>query len=655
MRDRSFLLLISLLISLVLLLSVSSYEQVYDCRADYDIDARLDTLERAVVGTETVKWHNNTFSATSDIYIHLYLNAFSNDSATFIRESGLKLSEESRGWIRILSILDLQSNREISRGLRFVHPDDGNVFDSTVAILSLDRAVKSKDSISFRIQFYAKLPRAISRTGWAPGTQFYMIAQWFPKIGVFQNGTWNCHQVHDLTEPFSDFGTYNVRVTVPTGFVVGATGQASGEEVNVDGTVTHIFNANGIQDFAWVASSALIVKEHNFSYPGIPRVVVRLLLQPDHSTLGNRYFSAIDTAIKYFGIWYGPYPYGTITLVDIPRTASLGEAEYPALIVASANDYSVKNDFSLENVIIHQYGHQYWHEMVANDGFEYPWLDEGINSFCADKLVRKIYGPFVSVYKIADVYPVRLFPFLEFAGFPLAALIGDVWIPQQYNGLSDYLENVKTDAISEWGFHAFVQKSYHVMAYNKPELVLNTLEGLIGEKVMTRILRNYFEIFQYKHPTPAEFENVCEHVSGRRLVWLFNELIEGTGTVDYAISSIDYFRETDLSTNITSYEVKVLVMKNGSVTIPIDVRLKLEDGSIIDTTWSGEKRWGVLKFVVHSVPKFAQVDPFNKIPIDICYSNNSYVINSDMRGIVYWVNQIVSYVQNFLFTFLALI
>jgi hypothetical protein len=148
---------------------------------------------------------------------------------------------------------------------------------------------------------------------------------------------------------------------------------------------------------------------------------------------------------------------------------------------------------------------------------------------------------------------------------------------------------------------------------------------------------------------------VCEHVSGRRLVWLFNELIEGTGTVDYAISSIDYFRETDLSTNITSYEVKVLVMKNGSVTIPIDVRLKLEDGSIIDTTWSGEKRWGVLKFVVHSVPKFAQVDPFNKIPIDICYSNNSYVINSDMRGIVYWVNQIVSYVQNFLFTFLALI
>jgi hypothetical protein len=181
MQDRSFLLLISLLISLVLLLSVSSYEQVYDCRADYDIDARLDTLERAVVGTETVKWHNNTFFPTSDIYIHLYLNAFSNDSATFIRESGLKLSEESRGWIRILSILDLQSNREISRGLRFVHPDDGNVFDSTVAILSLDRAVKSKDSISFRIQFYAKLPRAISRTGWAPGTQFYMIAQWFPK------------------------------------------------------------------------------------------------------------------------------------------------------------------------------------------------------------------------------------------------------------------------------------------------------------------------------------------------------------------------------------------------------------------------------------------------------------------------------------------
>ncbi|MGC8595029.1 MAG: M1 family metallopeptidase [Candidatus Kryptoniota bacterium] len=635
--------------------SALSYGQENSCRVDYNIEARLDTLERAVIGAEVVTWHNNNLTPTSEFYFHLYLNAFSNSNTTFIRESGLNLSEESRGWIRIVSVTDLRARKEISRNLRFVQPDDGNAFDSTVAIISLDRTVKPGDSVSFQIRFYAKLPRSISGTGWAPGTHFYMIARWFPQIGVFQNGTWNCHQVHCFTDISSDFGNYTVSMTVPSGFAVGASGQSAGEKINGDGTATYIFSANNINDFAWAASRTFIVKNHTFSYSGLPRLSIRLLLQPNHYMLMNRYLCALDTAIKYFGIWYGPYPYQAITVVDIPRTASLGEAEYPALVFVSAGDYPIQNYLSPENVIIHQYGHQYWHGMAVSNRYECFRLDEGISSFCADKLLEMVYGPAVSIYRIANVYPVRLFPIYEFAGIPIAALIGDVWIGQKYKGLRFYLDRSDHDAISKCGFGVFNRTCCPMAAYNKAELILNTLEGLIGDSVMTEVLRNYFDEFLFGHPGQADFEKVCERVSGKRLSWFFDELVEGRGTVDYAVRSLDYFREIDLSTNVTSYEVSVVVVKNGSVTLPVDVRLGFEDGSAIDTMWDGENGWKVFKFVVHSIPEFAQVDPFNKIPIDICYSNNSYVINSDMKGIIYWVNQIITYAQNLLYAFIVFI
>lgn len=647
--------LIFLSVSLVLISSASSYSQIYNCTADYNINARLDTLEHAVVGTEIVTWHNNSLSPALEIYFHLYLNAFSNSMTTFMKESGLNLSETSPGWIRIESIINRQSKEEISKRFRFVQPDDQNVFDSTVAVLSLDKPVKSNDSISFEIQFYAKLPRAISKSGWVSGTQLYIAAHWFPKICVFENGTWNCHQVHAFTKSFSDFGNYNVRITVPSGFIVGATGESTGDELNADGTVSRTFVANNVNDFAWLASPTFIVINHTFSYPGLKKLVIRILLQPNHRMLEKRYLDAIDTALRFFGSWFGPYPYGTLTIVDLPRTASVVQAEYPALIAVCTGDYPMKNYLSLESTIIHQYAHEYWHCIVANNGYEHPWLDEGISSLCADKVIELVYGQGAATYRIASVYPVRLFPLCQFDGFPVAAIIGDIWISPQYKGLQLYLENARRDAISEWGFHAFDRASYAVMACIKPELVLGTLEGYISEKVMMNVLRTYFERFQYKHPRPSDFEDLCNQISGKRLDWFFSDFIDGTGIIDYEVKSVDYFRETDLSTNVTSYVVKVVIVKNGTASIPVDVRLGLEDGTVIDTTWDGVGGWKALKFVVHSIPEFAQVDPFDRILLDINYSNNSYVLDLDLKGIIYWINQMVSYAQNLLFNFISII
>ena len=57
------------------------------------------------------------------------------------------------------------------------------------------------------------MPWPFARTG-AVGNYFF-IAQWFPKIGVFEDTGWNCHQFHATTEFFADFGNYDVQLSVP--------------------------------------------------------------------------------------------------------------------------------------------------------------------------------------------------------------------------------------------------------------------------------------------------------------------------------------------------------------------------------------------------------------------------------------------------------
>jgi len=229
------------------------------------------------------------------------------------------------------------------------------------------------------------------------------------------------------------------------------------------------------------------------------------LLQPEHRAQAERYFAAVDTAIKYFGMWYGPYPYPDITVVDPPRTARFGGipaaggcafgAEYPALITAGTDDYTLKDFLSLEAVTIHEFGHQYWDGMVANNEFEEPWLDKGLNSYSAGKVLEKAYGPNASVFRIGmfirSIYSSRLS-----TRVPVAAMAGKVMIHEPYNRLPLYLRYDRTDAISTFGYKVFDRDSYRTIAYNKPELVLRTLEGLLGPDVMKKVMRTYFEEIQ---------------------------------------------------------------------------------------------------------------------------------------------------------------
>lgn len=632
--------------------------------ANYSIDVRLNPASQSLDASEVLVWHNSSAQSADNLYFHLYPNAFRSGNTTFMMESGRKIPSRARGRIDILNFMDMRSNENLTGQIRYISPDDGNLHDSTVMMVQLPRPVRPGDSIAVSIDFHEQLPEDMSGTGWAPGQEFYFVARWFPKIGVFQNGEWNCHQLHAFGGSFADFGTYDVKINAPPGYTLGATGVRVGESMKSNGSITYHFVADSVQDFAWTASANMITETRTFDYPGLPSTKVILLLQLRHRSQVERYFAAVDTAMKYFGLWYGPYPYSALTVVDPPRAVRVAETQtcggcgcgmvYPGLIVAGTSDYTLKHEHTTEAAIISGIGYQYWNGMVAGNGFENAWLGDGLNAYSSGKIFERVYGAEVSVFRVGGVYPVYMFPLVTFGGVPVAAIPGKILVHEPYAGLPLYLRHEKADAISSVAYRALDEGSYRSITCNKPDLVLRTLEGVVGKGVMRNIMRTYFEKYIFKHPTGRDFQEVCDQVSGQNLDWFFNEFAYGSATVDFAVKSIDYYKVTDLSTGMSSYVTRVMVARNGGVKMPVDLRLSLSDGSAEDTVWNGQSRWKAFTFRSGAPPDYAVVDPSNKIPLDTDYANNSRRVNAFLTPVIKWIGRIVSYFQNVLLNIGAL-
>jgi len=611
--------------------------------ASYKIDVRLDIRQKAVEGSEILTWLNDSNDKITELYFHLYQNAFKNGKSTWMREGGTTVASSDAGWIDVKSIKVI-GGESLMPMMQYVQPDDGNVDDQTVMKVALPKPVYPHETIKLEIEFYTKLPRAISRSCYAAGREFYFVSQWFPKIGVYQEGKgWNCHQYHRFTEFFADFGLYDVSMTVPKGYIVGATGVRKNEKDNGDGTLTYNYRQPDVHDFAWTASPEFVEFHRTFRHPSLPSTEMILLIQPEHVAQAERYFGALENAMKYFGEWYGEYPYPTITMVDPPRTSSSGGMEYPTLITVGTRWLQLSSVLSPENVTVHEFGHQYWYGMVANNEFEEAWLDEGFNSYSTGKVLTAAYGTDYAMFRIAGGIPILGLPLVTYNDFPIITYLGKVATPEPYRRKQGYLYNVTTDPIYKFGWKYYDQTTYRVGSYFKPEMVLRTLENYLGSELMANVVRTYYQRFRFKHPTTYDFINTVNEVTGKDMNWFFDQLIFHTGVADYEVSSI-----STRGTNSGLYETEVVLKRNGEVKFPVEVLITLEDGYTIRDNWDGEERWTKLNYTTRSPATLAQVDPENKIVLDIDFSNNSKRVEPDYRSTFRWASKFFLWMQHFL-------
>ncbi len=580
---------------------------------NYRIKAKLIPEKKIIEGEEVIFWKNNTSKPASEIYFHLYLNAFRNELSTFMKESGIeRFRRKDMEW-GYCEIKEIRINGiDLKRKLHYVQPDDGNIYDRTLAKIPLDSPVNPGESFPILIIFESKLPKVLARSGYS--RDFFMVAQWFPKIAVLREDGWNAHQYHRNSEFFANFGTYEVEIRTPQKFIVVASGLKI-KEWKENGEMVRVFKGDKIHDFAWSASTTHKIFEENFSMkePEVKTKII-LFLERDHLKHKERYMKIIKKSIEFFSKNYGPYPYGTITVVDPPSHAlQAGGMEYPTLITAGTTFWLPKGILFLELVTLHEFGHQYWYGMCANNEFEEAWLDEGINSYSEVKGMSEIFGEKTSVFNIF--------------GFKF----GDI----DSQRLS-YISIPSLDPIYKKSYEFYSGGSYSVNSYSKSALMLLTLERYLGEEVFSKIMREYFRGWQFKHPETEDFIRVAEGVSGKKLGWFFDSFLFSDGTIDYKVEKIrtKKLRKPEGKIDLKfqeegNWESEVSIVREGSISFPVNIEILFENGMKIKEFWDGKERWRKFKYVKPFKVKSVVIDPDEILLLDRNRFNNSMTLKSN--------------------------
>ncbi len=597
--------------------------------ASYDIDVALDPGGRTLTGSETISWRNTGAMEAYSIRLHLYWNAFRHTDSTWLKQRRLAGDDPFRaaaaddfGYSEIATIVVLNDDGSVREDLkpvlRYISPDDQNTSDRSLASAALATAVKPGETLRLRITWTGKFPKNFDRTG-VIGNYFF-VSQWFPKLGVFEAGGWTARQFFANAEFYSDFGLYDVRMTVPSGWTLGATGREQSRTDAANGRTTHRYVQDDVHDFAWTTSPDFIEKTQRFEHAGLPPVDMRLLLQPEHESLADRHFAGTAAALRYYGEWYGPYPYGHITIVDPAFQSDSGGMEYPTIFTGGARWLSPRGTNDPEYVVLHEAGHQWWYGMVANNETERAWLDEGLNEYSDSRVQAVALQPNYLVQRFfGDFIP------WQFRDIPLKRATDTNW-------MNTYRRAGDRDALAT-PTYALWPGTHQAQSYHKAALMLHTLERRHTWEVMQKVLATFFTRWQFRHPQPDDFFATVEEVTGQPHAWFFDQLYRSSNRFDYAIDRLDSVPVVARGLNDAlafeekapagTYRTTVVVRRLDAGIFPVDVLVTFSNGEQARETWDGRARWHAFTFERPVQAVSAQIDPERVLLLDTNFTNNS--------------------------------
>jgi len=685
----------------------------------YAMDVALAEDGRTISGQLKVTWVNQTSVPTDELYWHVYNNAWEGPQSAWLSEARMKGDDKIPAewghteveWVRFLGITnpagELLGADSLDLDFEFL-PQPGAPLDRTVARVVLPRAVLPNHSVTVELHFTTTMPRAFRRSGFG-GEGYLHAVQWFPKLGVFEklhgNTVWNCPPYRYLVEFYSDFGSYKVNITLPghyaDHFVASGSVIGSGPAQNEDGTITYFTEAEDIHDYAWTVDpkAKVIVREFRSEMfrdeeeeQKVARALGRtveavrpapttmiLLLQPEHANLEERYFDALGKAIYYFGLWYGSYPYPTISCVDPANDArATGGMEYPRLITAGAILGTAKTTLRPQGVTVHEFGHQFWYGLVGNDEFRNAWMDEGFNTFSTQRILNKAFPAQLDTYSVfgaeyAGRAPLQMPSYAE--GDPRGFLSLEQWESPDLgfvSGLSlalrkhdslgrflaelppvTYFPEVRHDKVLDerqkfrvaWGqplqfptmdLQDTMQR--RINAYYRPAMTLETMSRMMGEERWIRVLRAYHERYRFHHPQPDDFlRTVLEFGQGASLSgengtvvidWagFWEHAYVGNAPMDFAVHHL--INVPSLQDGTTSdaprFEVEIGITRTTDFEVPVEVRVTWEDGSATDLVWAGDDWVWSYRWSEH--PQQAvkvEIDPRRRLMLDKNWLNQT--------------------------------
>lgn len=632
----------------------------------YTIDATLDPVAHSLDGHQRMTWRNRSKVPVGAVYLHLYLNAFAGEDSTFATElrrsgggfrSGVEIEDGEWGHIELQKVLQGDAPLEWT----FVHPDNGPETDRTVVRIDLAEPVAPGATLALDVDFEAQLPRVMARTGWYG--DFHLVAQWFPKFAVLElpgergatEPRWNAHEFHKHSEFYADYGSFDVSLTVPENYVVGATGKLQGEPLVADGEATWHFIQHDVIDFAWMAAPDFQVMETTWTGPGSPEVLVRVLYPPEYAASAKLVQQATLDSLTWFSETLGPYPYETVTAVVPPYNADeAGGMEYPTFFTASGFaevEPGTISQYALDYVTIHEFGHGYFMGLLGSNEFEEPWLDEGLNTYWDNRMLR------------ARGQTLDLgFPLFEWLGFEpssrpfVAARAGGVGLIHQ-----------PMDSLDDNSWNRVSSQSYGSV-YARTASTMHDLEERVGKEAMERAFKLYYQRWKFRHPSAADLRQALIDGTGKPDIVnrVFEQQVYGTAMVDDRVTSIESVEvlptrgtslidgewservdekvdqliddkreawqnehpDAEQGTGPFPFRTTVTVKRMGAA-VPQTLKVTFADDSVETVSWDDDRRWHRFSWVKPVEAVSAEIDPEREIYLDVNKLDDSRTLESD--------------------------
>lgn len=554
----------------------------------YTLDARLDAANRLITGHGQLSWRNPSGRPASELRFQMAWNAWRDGNSSWMRDQRLAgappfdgRSDDDAGFIDLTSlVVSSQPGTNILANSHFVAPDDRNGQDRTVLAVPLAVPVAPGATIDLTFAWNAHVPRPFDRAGVIDDT--FVVTSWFPQIGVLQDDGWHCHQLRPGAGTFNEFGRYDVALTVPDTWIVGATGVEGSVSNGGDGTTTHRYVADGVQDFAWTTSPDYVERTDRIVRPGRADVAMRLLLQPEHVDQADRQFAAVRAAIQVYERRIGAFPWPQLTIVDPvavinPRAqgAGIAAAAYPMMLIGNTRWLTPWTAPIPEAALANQVGRAFFAVDAAPDAVDHPWMDAGIAALA----LRQV---------MPEAFPQRF-----------------VTVDRYFGGLVAW---------------PYASVPWRAADAAPGERWLDTLAGRVGDETMRRILATYYGRAARRHPEPATFLAAAREATGQDLDWFANAIAHPDVDVDYAVG-----RVLSTPTDTGSVDTTVVVERLAEGIFPVNVRVAFADGSDVVEQWDGRDASHVLRYRHGSPAVSVDIDPEHTLRVERRRTNNSWL------------------------------
>jgi hypothetical protein len=609
----------------LLFIGSNSFSQNYwQQEVNYTLTVELNDKNHTLSGFESFEYINHSPNTLDTLFIHIWPNAYKNGETALGKQlyknnqTALQFGVyDDKGYI---DSLDFKVDGE---KVRWEY--DKNHID--ICYLILNQSLAPGKALTVTTPFFVKIPSGeISRLGHIE--QSYQITQWYPKPAVYDKKGWNAMPYLNQGEFYSEYGSYDVTITLPENYVVGATGDLqSASEIDFmnakasetlkklpeyteieneksDFKFWHApesasrlktirFTQKNVHDFAWFADKRYLVLKGEIELPHSKRSVTSwALFTPQNAKLWQHAIEYINDGTYYYSLWNGDYPYNQVTAVDGTISAG-GGMEYPNVTVIG----NVGSDQDLEIVIVHEVGHNWFYGILGSNERVHGWMDEGMNTLNEMRYMQTKYpdNTYLSNMLLGGAFHFNDLDHHDTGDFSYRLIAG--------LGEDEPIETHSAE---------FSAINYGVMMYQKTGLVFLYLKDYLGEDKFNQVMQTYFDTWKFKHPQPEDMKKVCEEVTGEDLSWLFNDLIQTSNHIDYKITKV---KKTDSGTEVT-------VKNKGQVSGPIGVDL-ISNNTILESQWS--KAYTKKSTLLFKTTAFdwATIDSKHNIP-EINRSNNNW-------------------------------